>query len=213
MVSPTESPNGESEVPDNVLQAPVSTPGQIENSHLETDVLSKTEDALPSPQHALDHFDPPPQGTSRFFLDICAGASRPLSSAVLNLQGDICSCDILLHSSDDLLSDTAYERLLRLASSGIIAYGCGSPACRDYSRLKHRPNGPKALRTPDHLNGVPGLTNAEKRRVRDSACMLSRTIKAKSSYFVLFSRYFVFFGFAVLMLMHLPSSTHCILES
>ena len=173
MVSPIDSPNGDSAVPNDALQVSFSTNGTIANSPVETDSQSKNEAATPSPQHALGHFDPPPQGTSRFFLDICAGASRPLSSAVLALQGDICSFDILLHSSDDLLSDTAYERLLRLASSGIIAYGCGSPACRDYSRLKLRPNGPKALRTPDHLNGVPGLTTEEKQRVRDSACMLS----------------------------------------
>ena len=129
-----------------------------------------------SPQLPLDHFDPIPPGPSRFFFDICAGAYRPLSSAILALHGDVCSFDVLLHPSDDLLSDSSYERLLRLASSGLIAYGCGSPACRDYSRLKLRPNGPKALRTPEHLNGVPGLTSVELQRVRESACMLSRTI-------------------------------------
>ena len=61
--------------------------------------------------------------------------SRPLSSTILALHGDVCPFDILLHPSDDLLSDSAYERLLRLASSGLIAYGCGAPACRDYSLL------------------------------------------------------------------------------
>ena len=58
----------------------------------------------------------------------------------------------------------------------MIAYGCGSPACGDYIRLKLRPNGPKVLRTPEHLNGVPGLTSVELQRVRESACMLSGTI-------------------------------------
>ena len=158
------------------LQATASESDAIENSTLETDSQTNNEWVDPSPQHALDHFDPIPTGANRFFLDICAGASRPLSSAILALHGDVCSFDILLHPSDDLLPDAAYERLLRLASSGLIAYGCGSPACRDYSRLKLRPNGPKVLRTPEHLNGVPGLTAFERRRVRDSACMLSRTI-------------------------------------
>ncbi len=175
-VSPIESPNGDPAVSTDFLQVSASEDDAIENSIMGTDSQTKNESISPSPQHALGHFDPPPQGTNRFFLDMCAGASRPLSSAILALNGDVCSFDILLHSSDDLLSDTAYERLLRLASSGLIAYGCGSPACRDYSRLKLRPNGPKALRTPGHLNGVPGLTADEMQRVRDSACMLSRTI-------------------------------------
>ena len=112
-----ESPNGDSAVSTDVLQVSASDDDAIENSTMETASQSKNESASPSPQHALGHFDPPPQGTHRFFLDICAGASRPLSSAILALQGDICSFDILLRSSDDLLSDTAYERLLR-----IIAY-------------------------------------------------------------------------------------------
>ena len=175
-VSQTESPHGEPAVSTDFLQTSASECDAIENSILETDSRPNNDWIDPSPQHALDDFDPIPKGTNRFFLDICAGASRPLSSAILALHGDVCSFDILLHPSDDLLSDTAYERLLRLASSGLIAYGCGSPACRDYSRLKLRPNGPKALRTPEHLNGVPGLTSDELQRVRDSACMLSRTI-------------------------------------
>ena len=35
---------------------------------------------------------------NRIFLDVCAGASRPLSSAILALGGDVCSYDILVHS-------------------------------------------------------------------------------------------------------------------
>ena len=175
-VSHVESPNGDPTVSTDFLQALASEDDATANSTMETACQSNTDPTSPSPQHALGHFDLPSQGSQRLFLDICAGASRVLSSAILALQGDVCSFDILLHSSDDLLSDIAYERLLRLASSGIIAYGCGSPACRDYSRLKLRPNGPQALRTPDHLNGVPGLTPVELQRVRDSACMLSRTI-------------------------------------
>ena len=176
-VSQTESPPFDSAVSTNILQVSVSECDAAENSVLEKDHEPNNDWNDPSPQLSLDHFDPIPPGTSRFFLDICAGASRPLSSAILALHGDVCSFDILLHPSDDLLSDSAYERLLRLAPSGLIAYGCGSPAGRDYSRLKLRPNGPKALRTPEqHLNGVPGLTSAELQWVRESACMLSRTI-------------------------------------
>jgi len=62
----------------------------------------------------------------------------------------------------DLLNDVAYEDLLRLASSGRIAYGAASPACCEYSRLKLRnDDGPRALRSPEHLSGLPGLNMDE----------------------------------------------------
>ena len=175
-VSHTESPEGDCDTVDTFLQVGDQSDEPLQNSTVGDVSMLQTAAHQPPPQHSPDHFDPQLPVSGRFFLDICAGASRPLSSAVLALQGDTCSFDILLRSCDDLLSDDAYEKLLRLASSGIIAYGCGSPACRDYSRLKLRPNGPKALRTPEFLNGVPGLNAAELQRVRDSFCMLSRTV-------------------------------------
>ena len=76
----------------------------------------------------------------------------------------------------DLLNDGSYEQLLRICSSGQVAYGAASPSCAHYSRLKlHRP-GPKALRTPEFLDGVPGLSSAELLQVQESFMMLSRTI-------------------------------------
>ena len=172
-VSHAESPNGDLDTTKEFLHGDAPTDETPLNSVVEDVPSSNNELHLPQPQYSLDHFDHQAPVAGRFFLDICAGASRPLSSAIIALQGDTCSFDILLHSDDDLLSDRAYEQLLRLASSGIIAYGCGSPACRDYSRLKLRPNGPKALRTPEFLNGVPGLNAAELKRVRDSFGMLT----------------------------------------
>ena len=81
----------------------------MENSIQETDAQTNNKGTDPSPMHAPDHFDPTPAGAKRFFLDICAGASRPLSLAILALHGDVCSFDILLHPSDNLLSDSAYD--------------------------------------------------------------------------------------------------------
>ena len=50
------------------------------------------------------------------------------------------------------------------------------PACRDYSRLKWKPYGPRAIPTPDRLSGKPGLTPSERQRIHDSYTMLSRTV-------------------------------------
>ena len=113
----------------------------------------------------------------RIFLDICSGVTRPLSKAVLHLGGDILSYDILLHSEMDLLRDDSYEQLLRLCSSGQVGYGSASPACAHYSRLKLLPGpGPKALRTPEALQGVKGLSGYELQQVQESYLMLSRCI-------------------------------------
>ena len=119
-----------------------------------------------------------PEG--RIFLDICSGDSgvtRPLSKALLALGGDVLSFDILLHDSMDLLRDDTFEQLLRICSSGQVGYGSASPACAHYSRLKLLPGpGPKALRTPEALQGVAGLNSYELQQVQESYFMLSRCV-------------------------------------
>ena len=77
----------------------------------------------------------------------------------------------------DLLNDVAYEDLLRLSSSGRVAYGAASPSCSEYSRIKlQNDGGPPALRTPEHLQGRPGLSAVELRRVQESYLMLVRCV-------------------------------------
>ena len=104
----------------------------------------------------------------RIFLDICSGVTRPLSKAILDLGGDVLSFDILLHESMDLLRDDVFEQLLRICSSGQVGYGSASPACAHYSR--------KALRTPEALQGVAGLSSYELQQVQESYLMLSRCV-------------------------------------
>ena len=113
---------------------------------------------------------------ARIFLDICCGVNAPLSNSVHRLHGDHIKFDILVHESDDLLNSISYERLLRLCSSGLIAYAAASPSCCEYSRLKLLPNGPPALRTPSHLQGVPGLSGPELQKVQESFTMLERCV-------------------------------------
>ena len=114
---------------------------------------------------------------SRIFLDICCGVSSPLSTAVQNLQGDVMRFDILVHNSDDLLDSNCFEQLLRLCASGIVAYTGASPSCCEYSRLKFLPNGPPALRTPDHMDGVPGISSPNLLKIQESALMLQRCVQ------------------------------------
>ena len=74
--------------------------------------------------------------SGKFFLDVCSGVTRPLSMAILDHGHPVLSFDILLDSSMDILSDAAYEDLLRVAASGQVGYGAASPSCCEYSRLK-----------------------------------------------------------------------------
>ena len=116
--------------------------------------------------------------SGKFFLDVCSGVTRPLSTAVLEHGHSVLSFDVLLDSSMDILSDAAYEDLLRVASSGQVGYGAASPSCCEYSRLKLRnDDGPKALRSPEHLSGLPNLTPWELQRVQESFMMLSRCVE------------------------------------
>ena len=116
-------------------------------------------------------------GTNRIFLDICAGATRPLSRACLRRGKCVLSFDILIQSVMNLLDDIEYEQLLRLCASGSVAYAGASPSCGQYSRLKLRKGGPPPVRTPDHLNGVPGISPADLLKVQESHTMLSRCLQ------------------------------------
>jgi hypothetical protein len=83
--------------------------------------------------------------------------------------------DILLDSMMDILSDDFAEQLLRFCASGKSAYIACSPCCSEYSRLKLNPGpGPKPLRAPFKLGGVPGLNSAETARLQNSFLQLSR---------------------------------------
>ena len=116
--------------------------------------------------------------TFRIFLDICCGHRAPLSSALHELGCDTLSFDILINLACDLLSDMQFERLLRLCVSGAVKYCGSSPACREYSRLKLKPGGPPALRTPDHLDGIPGLDAHSLLQVQESSTMLHRCVNS-----------------------------------
>jgi len=117
----------------------------------------------------------------RIFLDICSGATRPLSQAVIALHADVISFDILLDHRMDLLSDDSFEALLKLCARGAVAYGAASPSCAQYSRLKPRgDSGPPPLRAPEFLQGAPGIRANDLAKVQESFTMLSRCLTCLS---------------------------------
>ena len=156
-----------------------------------SDILRSNE-LVVSPISPVDNHDAEPQGylappedspiflkldsNVHIFLDICCGHNAPLSTAMRSHKCDVLAFDILLDPSCDLLADSQFERLLRLCNSGAVRFCATSPACREYSRLKLKPGGPPALRTPAHLDGVPGLDAHSLLQVQESHTMLSRCV-------------------------------------
>ena len=111
---------------------------------------------------------------TRIFLDICSGVSKPLSSALIQQGRTVLAIDILLHSSMNLLQDEFFEQLLRLCGTGLIAYCATAPNCGLYSLLRLRPGGPRALRTPDQLDGIEGLSASEAMQLQESSILFDR---------------------------------------
>jgi hypothetical protein len=104
----------------------------------------------------------------RIFTDIFCGFDSPLASAILAAGGQVFRVDILIDASMDIFDNDFYEQLLRFCASGKSAYIACSPCCGEYSRLKLKPGpGPKPLRSPDHLGGLPGLSMNETIRLQD----------------------------------------------
>ena len=111
----------------------------------------------------------------RLFLELFAGVQSPLSNAVLELGLDCFGpFDFALHETHDILDDRVFQVMLRLAYSGFIGIAWGAPPCKEFSRLKLKRPGPKALRTPEFMDGVPGLSTAEQARVDANTAIHSR---------------------------------------
>ena len=123
------------------------------------------------------------QGT-KIFLDICSGSERPLSRAIQHLGLPSLAIDILIDQRMDILDDFFYEQLLRLCGSGVVGYAGASPSCTEYSLLKLRPGGPRPIRTPEMVEGLPNLSSEEQQRLQDSASLLDRSVQAVSCTFI-----------------------------
>ena len=75
-----------------------------------------------------------------------------------------------------ILTDAQHRLLLRFASSGILGSGWSAPPCKEFSRLKRRQPGSKALRAPDFMDGAPMLSKGQRHRV-DASTRDSRKVR------------------------------------
>ena len=110
-----------------------------------------------------------PQSTPpRHFLDLFVGSNAPLTTAMEALHVDCMQPFDLDADTACNIDDAQYRLLLRIASSGILGALWSAPPCKEFSRLKLRKPGPKALRTPEFMDGVPDNSPAEQAKVDES---------------------------------------------
>ena len=108
-----------------------------------------------SVQEVPQPLSPPPgvfsiHSDGRFFLDLFSGRNAPIFHACKLLQVD-CISPLDFELGWDILDDNNFEQILRAAWNGFLGGVWSAPPCREYSRLKLRPGGPPALRTPQNL--------------------------------------------------------------
>ena len=110
-----------------------------------------------------------------YFLDIFSGASSPVSVAVRALHADsIEPVDLIFGQHCDLLDDAVFNNVLDLAASGMIGAALAAPYCSKHSMATLRPNGPKPVRTPDALEGLPTNNALQDLQVQESATIHDR---------------------------------------
>ena len=122
---------------------------------------------------------PPPSpgaGAGNIFMELCCGPNRPLSKAFLASGVSVVSVDILRGSDQDLLDDAVFDRVMRIAGSGKVPLAHASPECTEYTRLKLQAPGPKPIRTPEHMQDLPGFSEDEKQRHRASRNLFGRCV-------------------------------------
>ena len=92
--------------------------------------------------------------------------------AMLSKGAHVLVVDVLAGEGLDLCNDSIFEQLLRLCFSGRVRFGAAGPPRHLYSRLRLKPGGLPNLRTPEHLNGVPGLSTRNQLLVDSSRDLL-----------------------------------------
>ena len=93
----------------------------------------------------------------RFFLDIFSGASMAVSMACKKLSIDVFEPVDLIHGQD-ILDDDKFFHILKLAESGLIGAAVAAPYCCKHSRATLRRPGPRPVRTPEFMDGLPTNT-------------------------------------------------------
>ena len=117
---------------------------------------------------------PEPSGLCKpLFLDIFSGARMPVSTACKRFSVDLLDPVDLIHGWD-ILDDDVFHSLIRLCESGLVGAALAAPYCSKHSRATLRRPGPKPVRTPEYLDGLPDNTIQQQLAVQESALVHDR---------------------------------------
>ena len=82
--------------------------------------------------------------------------------------------DLIFGSHCDLLDEEVYTNVVDLAASGLIGAALAAPYCSKHSMATLKPNGPKPVRTPQALDGLPSNTALQDYQVQESTAVHDR---------------------------------------
>ena len=110
------------------------------------------------------------------FLDLFAGARAPVFSALHKKSYDcIEPIDKINGASHDILDDSVFEAVLRLASSTLVSVSLAAPYCSKHSRATLFPGGPQPVRTPQEPEGCAANTLQQDIALQESAAVHDRS--------------------------------------
>ena len=84
--------------------------------------------------------------------------------------------DVERSQAQNLYNDALWSLLIRAAREGRIAAVIGGPPCRTMSVLRHRPGGPRPVRSPQHPFGLPTLNSDERNLVDHDTGLFARAL-------------------------------------
>ena len=84
--------------------------------------------------------------------------------------------DVERSQAQNLYNDALWSLLTRAAREGRVAAVIGGPPCRTMSVLRHRPGGPRPVRSPQHPFGLPTLNPDERKLVDHDTGLFARVL-------------------------------------
>ena len=115
--------------------------------------------------------------SKNWVVHLFAGAKshKPL----MKLESDdtvVLELDIQRSAAQNVYNDALWSLLLRAAREGRLAAVLGGPPCRTMSVLRHRPGGPRPVRSPAEPFGLSTLTPSERELVDHDTGLFARML-------------------------------------
>ena len=115
--------------------------------------------------------------SKNWVVHLFAGAKS--HQPLMKLESDdtvVLELDIQRSAAQNVYNDALWSLLLRAAREGRLAAVLGGPPCRTMSVLRHRPGGPRPVRSPAEPFGLSTLTPGERELVDHDTGLFARML-------------------------------------